>query len=240
MLAVATGIVHPLEGSWKFDGPIQAPFPDGRWEIFVNDSRFHVFIDGKEPADLGTFINEVASIVQGCLDSLGYHLATPLRAEVTSMVIDGNKLVYRTSRWAELLSEQSRNSVAEDELQPYVDAVISEPLARLALADLRTAIESPDDTLYLAYRAVESVRQWFLVGEVDDKPARKASWDRMRSELGIADDGPTRRLEKLAMSRRHGGATPPTGDERTEAMLLARDIVARFVGHLHARTASQA
>jgi hypothetical protein len=107
-----------------------------------------------------------------------------------------------------------------------------EPLARLALADLRGAIESPDDTVLLTYRAVESVRQWFLDGNEDDPRAREKSWIAMRSTLGV-DKERTQGLAELAKSRRHGGATPSTGEERKEALLIARDVVERFVIHLN-------
>ena len=234
MLAVVAGVVHPVYGGWQFDQALEVPFTDGKWTVSFKQSQFHVFIDGDHPGDYGAFLNEVGSIVQGCLDALGFHLAMPLRAEIMSMVIDGYQLIYRTPQWPELLSDPTRAGVPESELQPYVAAAIEEPLARLALADLRTAIDSPDDTLFLCYRATESVRQWFLTGNQDDGDARKKSWRTMREALGVAEPV-TRRLESAAMSRRHGAASPPSADERREIALLARDVVARFVTYLNAR-----
>lgn len=143
---------------------------------FLDTANFISLAKVKSPNDLATFINEVGSIVQGCLDSLGFHLVTPLRAEIMSMIADGNRLIHRTVDWPELLPEPSTRHVAADKLQPFIAAAMDEPLARLALANLWAAIESPDDTGYLAYRAVESVRQWFLVGEEDDGSAREQSW----------------------------------------------------------------
>jgi hypothetical protein len=227
VIAVVTGVVHPAHGGWYFQEPIRFP----GWMIVIKDSQFHVFIEGEEPDDLATFLNEVASIVQGCLDSLSYHLATALRAEIKSMVVDGIKLVYRTTRWNDLLPDPSKTSATAEELKPFVAASVEEPLARLALADLRSAIDTPDDTVLLTYRAVESVRQWFLDGHEDDKRSRDKSWIVMRSTLGVVEKR-TRRLEDLAKSRRHGGATPSTAEERKEALLIARDVVERFVIHL--------
>jgi hypothetical protein len=237
MLAVVMGTVHPVSGGWLFEEPVRIPFHDGKWMLIFKHSQFHVFINGQEPDDLGTFMNEVESIAQGCLDALGFHLATPVRAEITSMVIDGNRLVHRTLRWPDLLPDSSTLHVTEDELRPFVEATIEESLARLALADLRRAIESPDDTAFLAYRAVESVRQWFLVGTADNKSAREQSWKDMRATLAL-EESSLRWLEKLALSRRHGAVAPPTASERKEAMLLARDVVARFITHIDRRTDS--
>jgi hypothetical protein len=228
VIAVVTGVVHPSQGGWYFEEPIRFP----GWMIVINQSQFHVFVEREEPDDLETFLNEVSSMVQGYLDSLGYHLATSLRAEIKSMVVDGTKLVYRTTRWDGLLPDPSKTSVAEEALRPFMVASIEEPLARLALADLRGAIESPDDTVLLTYRAVESVRQWFLDSDEDDPQARKKSWSAMRSTLGVNEER-VQTLSELAKSRRHGGATPSTGEERKEALLIARDVVARFVHHLN-------
>lgn len=82
-------------------------------------------------------------------------MATPLRAEIVSMVIDGNMLRYRMSKWPELLPDPSKNVVTPGELWPFIAATLEEPLARLALAEIRTATDSPDDILFVAYRALK-------------------------------------------------------------------------------------
>lgn len=132
MLAVVMGTVHPVSYGWLFEKPVQIQFPDGKWMLTFRHSQFHIFSEGQEPNDLATFINEVGSIVQGCLDSLGFHLVTPLGAEIMSMIADGNRLIHRTVDWSELLPEPSTRHVAEDKLQPFIAAAMDEPLARLA------------------------------------------------------------------------------------------------------------
>jgi hypothetical protein len=238
MLAVVMGAVHPVSSGWHLEDPVHIPFSDGKWMLIVKHSQFHVFIEGQKPDDLPTFMNEVGSIVQGCLDSLGFHLVSPLRAEIRSMVIDGNMLIQRRPGWPELspelLTDPSIPHVTADRLQPFLAAAMCEPLVRFALADLRMAIESPDDTGYLAYRAVESVRQWFLVGEEDDDSARKQSWIDMRAALEI-DESRLRWLDRLARQRRHGAATLITESQRKESLLLARGVVARFIAHINER-----
>jgi hypothetical protein len=121
------------------------------------------------------------------------------------------------------------------DLQPLVAAAVQEPLARLALADLRAALQYPDDTLFYAYRAVESVRQWFLpAGERDDDNTRKQSWTAMRAALGLKRP-PIDRLAHLAAGRRHGAVAPPTESERLEALRIARPVVKAFVDYLTAQ-----
>jgi hypothetical protein len=231
VLAVASGVIHPLQGGWYFDEPIRLEVAGHKWEIVIRDSQFHVFLEGDEPDDLATFTNEITSIVQGCVDSLSFHLASALRAETKSMVIDGRTLVLKAMSWPEVLTEPGSPRVGPESLNPFVTAAAAEPLVRLALGDLRTAIESPDDTLFLCYRAVESVRQWFLVGDEDEKSARLESWVAMRTALDL-EEAPMRRLEKAAMGRRHGAAHPPTAVQRLEALQLAREVVSRLVTHI--------
>ena len=241
MLAVVMGAVHPVSGGWHLEDPVHIPFPDGKWMLIVKHSQFHVFIEGQKPNDLPTFMNEVGSIVQGCLDSLGFHLVSPLRAEIRSMVVDGNMLIQRRPGWPELspelLTDPSIPHITEDKLQPFLAAAMCEPLVRFALADLRVAMESPDDTGYLAYRAVESVRQWFLAGDEEDKRARTQAWMDMRAALDL-DESRLRSLEELARQRRHGGVALITETQRKEALLLARDVVARFIAHINERGTS--
>lgn len=230
MLAVATGVVHPLRGGWLIENPIRFPLQDSRWVVVIRQSQFHVFVDGEAPTDLGTFLNEIGSIVQGCLDALGFHLAIPLRAEVLSLVIDGSQLIYRDDQWADVLEGPPSKSVDSEKLGPFVSAALGDPLIRLALADLRTAIEAPDDTIMLCYRAIEAIRQWFLKGDKDDDDARKRSWIDMRNKLQFSESE-IRRLEKKALGRRHGAVPPVTGEERMEALRLARKAVSALIAH---------
>ncbi|MET8552234.1 hypothetical protein [Micromonospora zamorensis] len=233
MLAVVTGLVHPLRTGWLFDEPIQIIFHDGNWKIIIKQSQFHVFIEGDRPDDLDTFFNEVSSIVQGCLDALGFHLATTLRAETASMIIDGKELFLRNDQWTGLIASP-RKFVPPQDLEPFVRAATGDSLIRLALADLRLALEAADDTVMLCFRAIESVRQWFLKGGADEGQARKQSWADMREALGV-DEADIRSLGVLALSRRHGAAAPPNGVEREGALRLAREIVARLVAYRASR-----
>lgn len=235
MLGYATGLIHPVYGGWFLEKPMELAFPDGKWILVVRDSRFHLFLHGPPPEDVATLRNEIVSLVQGCLDGMAFHLAASLRVEVVSLVIDGTHLVHFTTQWPDLLEGPLRAQIPEGELQPFFQAALTEPLARAALADLRSAIEMPDDTSFLAYRALESVRQWFLaVGAEDEENARKQSWAKMRSELGVGEKE-CRRLASLAAVRRHGGVQPPTASERLEALRFARQVVAQFVAYLARR-----
>jgi len=236
MQAIATGIVHPMKLGWMIERPVNFVMNgviDCR--VVIRQSHFNVIMRGERPEDLATLLNQVGEIVQACLDSLGFWLATPLRIELLSMIIDGNDVILKDGRWAELLPEEERENpeycAAPERLGPLVDAAINEPLVRLALADLRTAIDSPGETVALAYRAIESIRQWFLpLAEADTGAARKRSWENLKAKLNIQEDE-IRPLQKLATSRRHGENTLLPEEDRLQALRLARRVVEQFLAH---------
>jgi hypothetical protein len=134
---IAVGSIHPESGGWYFEEPLQVPFHDGDWTVVIHDSQFHVAVSGQQPTDVATFRNELTSIVQGCLDSLGFLLAVPLQAEVRSMVMQGEdgqiQLVLRRHGWLELLDRQPELPLRAEasDLQPLVAAAVQEPPAPL-------------------------------------------------------------------------------------------------------------
>ncbi|GAA1566007.1 hypothetical protein GCM10009789_19360 [Kribbella sancticallisti] len=237
MLAVVTGLVHPNRLGWTYDEPIQYTFDGARCQLSVMLGLFNVFIEADRPDDFATFLNRIGAIVQGCLDSLGFFLAAPLRGEILSMIVDGKELHYRKLQWDEFLPKGSDETRVEAvKLQPFTRMAIEEPLVRLALADLRTALDLPGETVVLCYRAIESIRQWFLYGDADDDSARKQSWIDLKTHLDIKREE-IKPLEAMATSRRHGADTAATERQRVEALTLARKVVERFVAYRVSLTA---
>jgi hypothetical protein len=172
------------------------------------------------------------SVVQGVLDALGFSLAASLKAEVSAILSNGNTLVTRTVSWPELRSNPEDSlRVPEPELAPFVRAAMLNLHARHALADLRAALDYPDDTAFYSYRAVETIRQAFVVGDGDSDAARKESWVALRNALKVERES-LDRVGLLARTRRHGEATNLTEEERLQALAVARGVVQRFVAAL--------
>ena len=180
-------------------------------------------------------------MVQGLLDALGFHLATPLRAEVSSLVTQGNTLVIRTLTWEDLRQEpNSPPHVDGSALRPFFHATASNSFARHALADLRAALEYPDDTAFYAYRAIETVRQSFVRGDSDTDAARRKSWQALRDALNV-DPESLDQARTLARPRRHGETGKPSLGEaqRFQVLTLARDVVQSFVSQLSTSDAAE-
>jgi len=154
------------------------------------------------------------------------------------MIVDGNRIVLRSPTWPQLLPEGASSQVSVEQLGPVVKEAMNHPLARFALADIRMAMQSPDDTEFHAFRAIESVRQHFLGSEPDEGAARKRSWIKMREDLQL-EQGPIDALTRRAIPRRHGEVSLISGDERLSAILTARAVVEKFVAHLQAQRMGQ-
>ena len=88
------GKVHPQQGGWGIDGVREIHFPEQIWRIAMRQSSVVVLIDGNEPSDLHTFIQDVRSVVGGIVDSVGFQLAVPLRFEPTHAIKDGEVVAF--------------------------------------------------------------------------------------------------------------------------------------------------
>jgi hypothetical protein len=83
------------------------------------------------------------------------------------------------------------------------------------LGDLREAIRAPKDTGFFYYRAVESLRQFFASER--GMTADKASWEMLRSELGI-DRADIDAIKLMADHGRHGISVAISDDGRAKTL----------------------
>ena len=196
--------------------------------------------------DLFTLRNYVELIIRSFLDAFAYLEGRAYDVEFTSVVghQDGepwSTLPVWTVFGVEMPALQERKSERpisfegllpllldvppQDDISPGVQ-VAAPRLLRAALADLRESIKSPHDTAFFAYRAIESVRQFFVYEE--DGTETKHSWDRMGKALRI-DSSWTKDLAPASQLQRHGAGMFMDGEKRLQAMLRAWIVVDRFV-----------
>jgi hypothetical protein len=186
-----------------------------------------VLIDGEEPESLTTFINDIRSLVGGIVDALGFELGVPLRYEPTHAIKDGQGVSFIQPGWPDLrdtTASENDEWVHEDNLGPLIQASVTTPLIRYAIADAQRAIELPDDTAFYCYRAIESLRLLFLVGDEDRGRARADSWGSLRSELNL-ERPELEAIKKLADKRRHGGPVLLSEEDRRQCLLVARRTI---------------
>lgn len=221
------GKVHPQQGGWTIEGVREIHFPDGRWRVALHQSSVVVLIDGDEPADLNTFVQNVRSVVDGVVDAVGFELAFPLRFELTHLIKDGEMIAFVQAGWPALRAADGSTEqpawMDEDELTPMITEIVRVPLIRYAVADVQRAVEMPDDTAFYCYRALESLRTMFLEGE-DEGAARARSWRCLREELRLAREA-IDAVKVLADKRRHGGHRVLTEQDRMDCLILTRRAI---------------
>lgn len=230
------GKVHPQQGGWTVENIREFRFPDGTWHVAIRQSSVVVIIDGEEPGDFGTFINDVRSVVGGVVDALGFELAVPLRFEATHAIKDGEAVSFIKPGWPDLRALETppdNDWVPEVRLAPIVGATVETPLIRYAVADAQRAIEMPDDTAFYCYRAIESLRLLFLEGDDDTGTPRATSWNLLRTELGVTRSD-LDAVKRFADRRRHGGHHILSEEDRLQCLLTTRRAIRSAVRWLDA------
>ncbi|MFC3964053.1 hypothetical protein [Nocardia jiangsuensis] len=219
------GLVHPQGGGWFLDAPVGFQNDASKIQVIIRQSTFQAFVDTVSTDDVGTVWNHTASVVRGVLDSIGFHRAAALSIELTGGSMDGQHLIAFDYVWNEIAETKSPR-IEGDALGAYALTAASNSLVRYALADLRSALESPDDTGFYCYRAIESIRHNYT--EESDK-SDGDSWKRLREDLDVSRSE-IEGFKALADDRRHGRQLHAVSeDERRSALLTARKIVKRFV-----------
>gem|GEM_PF-4716374 len=222
---------------------------DDRWrallKLHIQRSQLVIEAEVKgEPPDVMTLRNEVVDAARAITDFFAFsrgqwvdlHIESVLTPSGELMLFDGKVPVLwdtsDTRPLPQLVSEEdSDDGLRRLSFNPgQLGSVISacEPFLRHALADLREAIGMrATDTPFYCYRALESLRQFFMSKKGLDRKDREAAWKAMHEELRtsrnfIAD------IEKRAISVRHGAPLPITDAERAECLLRTWTVVYRF------------
>lgn len=101
----------------------------------------------------------------------------------------------------------------------------SVPLFRQALGDLKRSITNSADMGFHCYRAVECLVNF--VRETRRITDKKAAIAALEGELKL-DSGCIEVLHRLGSKVRHGNVGWISGEERTQAIKIAREIILRF------------
>ncbi len=196
--------------------------------------------------DVETIGNYTEPFVQAIVDSLGYVQGKAIIVQLTAVSYrkDGETvavpLVVGVMSPQYIVSEPVEEFDAsdlvnllrhspEDIQQIDHGSILRSNQLRHAVANVREAMHSPDNTALLCYRAIENIRQCFSESdEIGEKRDRKSSWSRMGSSLrfeeSYIDD-----IRKASVPQRHGSSKYMSGEQRTEAVKRTRIIIDRFI-----------
>lgn len=175
-----------------------------------------------ETEDLATLRNYVENLVRYIADSFGYLNGVGYDVSIDTVTTSKGQQIVWGVGIEELEKEKNKRPLNINQL---LVAVQKSPHLRRALADLREAIISSQDTGFFCYRAIESVAQYFKTG----KDITKNDWEKMRTDLRIGDRKWIDEVKDAADLPRHGGVIPhTTGPKRVLLMQRAWTVVDRF------------
>jgi hypothetical protein len=95
---------------------------------------------------------------------------------------------------------------------------------RLAMADFRESIRSPDFTAFHCMRAVESLKHSDFIGSKDNSQ----KLEQLKIKLKVAK----KTLDKISNpgnDQRHGKPLPQSWENRKEQMLITWEIIRRYI-----------
>jgi hypothetical protein len=206
--------------------------PKTAYSLQLHDSQISIRAETNYETSLLDLKNDANRIASAALDSLGFIFSAALTLEIIGCVDPaGSWHVFDTT--FDGFREQGAEAAQREHetLNMLLPHALSSPAIHLALSDLRRAIAEPQDTVFHCYRAVESVRQEYVVAS-NDRKHRDETWNRLRSATGISI-AELYWLKELAERRRHGELVAISHEERKKAIGIARVVL---YAHCKART----
>lgn len=152
----------PVEAAVEFrDGEVR-----GNVHYSISLSQIHAVLTTDEPiANSETARNVVEAVIRMGVDSLGYTLGCGYDLEITQMVAPHLKRPVVFGIGIDSLKSLAINDGVE--FEAILKALVGPGGRYLSrcLADLREAIRVPSDSAFFCYRAIESLRQYFVTGK---------------------------------------------------------------------------
>jgi hypothetical protein len=208
------GQVRPQTGNWWFEGPVWASRDNEMIQVLVQQSLFHVRIDTDGPDDVDNdWIERVwlrsLAVLRAALDTLGFHRGASLEIERLTGLIDDRQVLFFGPSQPRFQTSDDEHVEAEV-IGAYFSEAVQNPSFRHALADVRQAHLVDDDAAFHCYRAIEGLRQSFVLSGESEKTDKVKSWERLRSALNVTEEqiGACRRgcPSTTARWRRHVGS----------------------------------
>lgn len=207
--------------------------PRLRIELRITDSQVRIDVLGEDElaADLATLRNDVGEVAQALLDASLFASAGYMAIELDRVALPDGAIVELLPVFPGLrdLPPGAPMTDAERDVgDVLIRNVGRSSELRVALADVQRALTAGRDTTFYAYRAVESVRQRFVL-PTDRNTGQ--SWGRMWAALGGSREL-VEAFQDQATRRRHGAVDSYSHDERRLALVRAREVTALFASWL--------
>ncbi len=175
--------------------------------------------------DIFTVRNYVTAQARMVLDVIGFLNGYYLFADIQMAILSMGRQVGFDTRFPALQATVSKRPF---EFESLLTMCQDEPL-RMALADVRSAMEAAVETGFFCYRAVETLMQSFKVGSDNDA----TGWKKMHLALHSSRAYIDQTLKSHADVRRHGSVTFITSPERDLCLLTTAAIIDRYTQYLN-------
>jgi hypothetical protein len=208
--------------TWTFTSEDKTKTTTYHFQLYSSQMAIRAAVNYEIP--LLDLKNEISKMASAALDSLGFIFSSALSLELLGCTDPSGKWhVFDTV--FDGFREQGEGA-EQRELETF-NLLLPHALSstvNLALSDLRRAISEPQDTVFHCYRAIETVRQEYVVDRTKDRRKRDESWDRLRQVIGMprAD---LDWLKDLAEQRRHGELVAVSHEMRRRAIGIAREVI---------------
>jgi len=201
----------------------------GKLRISIQVSQIiAIFTTSSKVENIYTLKNIIEDGIRLEVDVLGYIFGCGYDIEVTTMVdSEGNEpIIFGVGIW-ELEQQKDKRLENINKIFSLFGDHKGDYLRR-CLGDIREAIRLPKDTGFFCYRAIETIRQFFVheKGFTSDKE----SWEQLRELLKIERTF-IEYIKQFADSIRHGDVKYISAEQRSKVLTDTWDIVDRFIAY---------
>lgn len=191
--------------------------------LLNNTSDIVVCVESElEIADINTLLDMVRYFTQSFYDTALLNTGVLCTVNFTSVLLP-NKVLAQ-------INIQDISSWLQPNIFDFETEVLFElknnPVARVAIADIKYACLEPDLTALFAYRAIEGVMNSFETGDT------KNNWIALRDNLNLSRDF-FLPVEKLSVLNRHGKPFDQTFKDRQVCIYIAMIVVQRYLHYLN-------
>lgn len=228
------GKVHPERADVNVFKPIKYTIKipyfniSGTMEVNILCSQITAILSMSKPIDdIGTIKCTIEGLIKQQIDALGFCLGCGYDAEIIGVVNPlnaGETIVFGVN--IPVLEAQKERRMQKLEGLVSLLSTGKGLYLQLCLSDLREAIRSTRDTGFFCYRAVESLRQHFVIEKGIKKDG--VSWEKLRCELGVEREI-IDFIKEFADPVRHGYIIEIPPSERADILSKTWDVVDKFI-----------
>jgi len=225
------GVVHPERAAVSIGPVVWSLEADhagisGTLTVSINVSQISAVFDSSQKVqDPFTLKNYIDDAVRVIVDAFGYIKGCGYDVEIVQMVgpkdeegpiVFGVGIPALEGRQADSTALLKLVAIYKDRRGSYLQRCLS---------DFREAIRSPRDTGFFCYRAVESLRQFFVAEGASNNGE---SWKQLREAVNV-DRDEIDFIKQFADPVRHGGDKAVTGVEREDLFRKTVKIIDGFI-----------